>query len=202
MLFYRYVHAAATVVELHKRFYKLYDRLTKHEGSTFNLHAFSHTPLLRRYGDIRNVSAFPFESAYAVLRRSYVGGTPNTGLQAFHNMYSSYMYRHHCDRYMSYEAHTTTKRDNSICVVDGSFVKITRDLKGDDEGLHEGTDIAVEPYVSPADGSVDFALVGMFQHKGWNTSHVMKTFRTADIECKLVICGDNISLAYDRDLLE
>ena len=77
--------------ELHSRFYEEFSHgfcVTEKERCTINIHTFSHLDESRkRSGVLWQNSAEAFESMYAVMRRCYHGGTPNTSKQAVENFY-------------------------------------------------------------------------------------------------------------------
>ncbi len=77
--------------DLHARFYEEFTHgfcVRTKERCTINVHTFSHLDESRkRSGALWRNSAEAFESMYAVMRRCYHGGTPNTSKQAVENFY-------------------------------------------------------------------------------------------------------------------
>ncbi len=85
---------AKSLPELHEDFYAHFMKgfcgttRGKPRSATINIHTFSHLYESRkRTGPLHTTSAEPFEAAYAVLRRCFKAGTPNTPKQILENFY-------------------------------------------------------------------------------------------------------------------
>ncbi len=74
----------------------------KEDCCTSNLHYLLHLERIREAGHFSEISATPYESAFADVRRSYVPGTPGIPKQILSTMYLRLMKEHrHCKRKVS-----------------------------------------------------------------------------------------------------
>ena len=82
--------------QLHREFYRLFDSgfcKAYSKNAVPNVHTFSHLWQSRKKsGPLWSTSSEPFEATYAVLRRCFRTGTPNTAKQILTNFYLREMY--------------------------------------------------------------------------------------------------------------
>lgn len=100
------------------------------EECTYNFHHLSHLGRLREHGPLPIWSAFAFEACFALMRRSYVAGTPNVPLQALREMYMRTHLGHSCKHKIRFRTRATEKYDDTLCYTHTaedaySFFKIT-----------------------------------------------------------------------------
>ena len=86
-----------TLQDLHDKFMDWFSRGFCHKAKdevTINVHTFYHMEKVRKEGGLlHGFSAEPFESLYAVMRRCYTSGTPNTPKQIMENSYIRNRYK-------------------------------------------------------------------------------------------------------------
>lgn len=100
--------------ELQARYVKKFRQMHGEFNCTYNLHQILHLDHIRKLGPLPLTSAFPSESCFARLRRSFAGGTPNPVKQILTGMYHRYMLGHACRKRVLIANHVTKSVDDSL----------------------------------------------------------------------------------------
>jgi hypothetical protein len=155
------------LLRIQDRFYKEYTRLFGVAQCTYNLHVYSHLQEIRQQGKLQDTSAFAFEASYAIIKNSFWPGTVSHGKQAMYRVMSKYCGSDHkCKRALLFEAHVTSKKDNSIAYCrDKNFYRLT--FAGDKEhpDTFVGKRIPTGVY-TPGQTRLPFDQVGVFRVVG------------------------------------
>lgn len=112
---YKSIQRFIDVPTVVNRFYGLFHKLFKSKGCSYNIHVFSHLPLLHQHGPLTSTSAFRFESFLAVLKDSFRVGTPNVTKQIFENLFLSMaVKKHSCRPSLTFKAQATARSDDTL----------------------------------------------------------------------------------------
>ncbi len=182
-----------------ENFYKLYVAAFKERECAPNVHMFYHVVNARKKMNLRLMSTEPFESFYAILKKSYHPGTKSIGKQILVQVYSAYQTRegdHKCQP--SLRVRPTTKartNDSLILSTDGYFYKVTKKLG---TGNYLCRRIFTKVYRHPSAPELPFKLV--FVRKFDGTSMLQKQVKYEEIAGKAVLCRSVISLVPEACL--
>ena len=99
-----------------RSFYSLYQYLFGIQNCTYSIHVVgSHLIEMRYHGPLTFTSAFPFESFYGEMRKSYVPGTPSTLKQIMSNLLIKRVIDHHlCSKSIYISTKDTSMECNSM----------------------------------------------------------------------------------------
>ena len=86
-------------------------------SATYTLHLILHLERIRAAGPFPEVSAIPFESNFAVLRRSFSLGTRSIPKQILSNLYMRAASGHHCRSRITVSDCNTVKTDNRFLYI-------------------------------------------------------------------------------------
>jgi hypothetical protein len=181
---------------LHEKFYKAFEEgfcELARQNPTINVHVFSHLyDIRKKTGPLYQYSAEPFESLYAVMRRSYCPGTRNVPKQAMENVYLRIMYTAFHGKPLSWKmkpySHPNTRTDDSLALLQDGRLACVTEIEGK---VMRGSYLRVaSTHLGLRDLVLPWELVGC-----WKFERVLNTsitFTKKDIKAKAMRVGDFI----------
>ena len=197
--------------DLHRKFYELYESgfcVRSKERCTINIHTFQHLEQSRRRsGPLWKTSAEPFESMYAVMRRSFRSGTRNVVKQVLGNMFLRATHAHSCGPGPMKLQPLKDKKKGKVA---DSLVWTAGEVPGaeefydiqlvDGDSVHAHT-VHVSPLATNSDGlTLPWHLTGAYVYLETDTSEV-QVIQRQDICGKAMRCGSVITTWDSRWLM-
>lgn len=182
-----------------EQFYKLYEKLFGQCNCSYNTHIVCcHLLEMRHHGPLTFTSAFPFESFYGEIRKSFVPGTPCTLKQILKKILLKRILTHHtCENSIFYSAQESPMENNTLiyCYKDltHKFYKI-REVRAQ---YVLCTEIGKKQKKFKELPSYDFSKVGIYG-KGLESDQIVKIYqkdihgKVLKIDDLLITCPNNI----------
>ncbi len=128
----------------------------------YNVHLLIHLLRIRVHGAFPDISAFFFESSFAVGGRAQHVGTSSLGLQFMRQSYLRPLNGHTCAKKIKYSVRTTSKRRDDLLYAERSCYELVEDPEPHDHFL-KVRKINVTTYFPPGGNHLDFTNVGVFK---------------------------------------
>ena len=174
-------------------FYKIYVRVCKKRSCAPNLHMFHHLLEARNTMEFSDMSTEVFESAYAILKKSYQVGTKSQGKQMLERLYTLLLAnadKHSCRRKMRIRPKTKGKYNDSLIVAkDHRFYRVEGKLAN---GNYAAKRLVLGNYTYPHAASLPFHK--LWTHKVLGELPALKEISPDIILGKASICKNIITL--------
>ena len=174
-------------------FYKLYMRVCNKRSCAPNVHMFHHLLTARKRLEFSQMSTEPFESAYAILKRSYHVGTKSQGKQMLERVYTLIIGqadRHSCRP--KYRIRPKTKaryNDSLIATKNHRFYQVQGKLV---TGNYACKRLVIGRFDYPHAPTLPFQK--LWTHKYLGELPALREISPNDVIGKAVICRDVITL--------
>lgn len=158
----------------HDRFYALFQEQFGPRNLTYNVHMFSHLPLIRERGLLSELSCFDAESSYAVYRDRYRAGTTSTAKQALLSAYLRHSNgSHSCRLSLTLSPKRPGRRNDSFLYTQNfSFYEVQEEPQKGSRRI-QCRRVLTRQYV--AGYGTDMAKVGVFVYCGLEDAKVWIT---------------------------
>ena len=177
------------IKECCQNFYQIFERLFGKTNCSYNLHVFCcHLMDIRLLGPLTETSAFPFESFYGEVRRSFVPGTISPLKQIMKNVLLKRAIRKHvCEPSIFISNYDTSLECNKLvyCFVESEYlIYQIKEINGDIATCNK---LGQYPVSFPETPNINWSSVGVFRRGGMcsDTTEI----QTSDIDGKALNVG-------------